>query len=292
MNRGKYAKTKKSAPLWYYILLILLIGVFAASVWYLVDYYAGSRQQAAAFDDLAALVEAARPPVSTEAPVQSDGTVPSGETEGEPDATEVPSEPAEDQVNEDGILLEYASLYEMNPDMAGWLCIEGTRINYPVMHTPDRTDYYLKRNFEGKYSEWGCIYAREECSITEPSDNVTIYGHNMRDGSMFAGLNAYTSREFWEEHRYIRFDTLTEHHTYEIFAVFTTTASRGKGFAYHDFINAADEQAFGTFVAKCLSLSLYGTDIVPEYGDKLICLSTCEYSQTNGRLVVAAVRID
>lgn len=288
MRRGKFEAARKRLPLWYTCLLLLLIALFCGCGWYLADYYMGSRRQAQAFGDLAATVDNLRPPVRK--PTQESPTT------AEEDADTPPVQPDtpplyEDLCNEDGILLEYAALHEQNPDMAGWLSIPGTRINYPVMHTPDRTDYYLKRDFEGTFSNWGCLYAREECSITEPSDNVTIYGHNMKDGSMFAGLHAYTSRDFWEEHRYICFDTLTAHHTYEIFAVFTTTASEGMGFAYHDLINAATQEVFDTFVAKCLSLSLYGTELVPVYGDKIICLSTCEYSQTNGRLVVAAARI-
>lgn len=290
MTKGKYIKKKKRAPLWYYALLLILVGVFAACAWYLADYYIGSRQQAGEYDDLAALVDAARPDVP-------DATTPNEDT---PDATapsggedsRLPPASLKDQVNENGILLEYAPLYAMNSDMAGWLRIDGTKINYPVMQTPDRADYYLRRNFKDENSAWGCIYAREECDLDTPSDNITIYGHNMKDGSMFAGLHSYAKREFWEEHRYIQFDTLREHHTYEIFAVFKTTASEKKGFEYHEFIDAMDEIEFDTFIAKCLSLSLYGTDIVPEYGDKIICLSTCEYSQTNGRLVVAAVRVD
>lgn len=291
MKKGRYLKKKQRPPLWYYLLLFLLVGVFAACVWYLADYFIGSRQQADAYNDLAALVEAARPtePGQQEAPVQ--GTMlPEGDFEEL--LRNDPPVPVKNQVNEDGILVEYADLYAMNPDLAGWIRIPGTKINYPVMQTPDRVDYYLQRDFQGNYSIWGCIYAREECDLKEPSDNITLYGHNMRDGSMFAGLNGYTSREFWEARPYICFDTLEEHHVYVIFAVFTTTASEGEGFAYHDFINAEDEQAFDTFVAKCVSLSLYGTDVMPKYGDKIICLSTCEYSQTNGRLVVAAVRID
>ncbi len=292
MKRGKYEKRKKRAPFWYYALLTLLIGVFVCSAWYLADYFIGSRQQADEFSDLAAMVEANRPTAPTEAErPESDATAASGDEAGKETPSTVPAQ-AEDLVNEDGILLEYAPLYALNSDMAGWISIPGTKINYPVMHTPGRTDYYLQRDFQGDYSGWGCIYAREECDLDVPSDNITIYGHNMKDGSMFAGLNDYTSREFWEQNRYIRFDTMKEHHTYAIFAVFKTTASEGQGFAYHDFINASNEMAFDTFIAKCLSLSLYGTDIVPEYGDKIICLSTCEYSQTNGRLVVAAVRID
>jgi sortase B len=285
--RGKFETRKKKAPFWYNALLILLVGVFAASAWHLADYFLGSREQADAYDDLADLVEANRPalPDVPDDPGMPDASAPLENAEGE-------ETPVNNAVDENGILLEYAPLYEMNPDMVGWLQIEGTRINYPVMQTPDRPDYYLKRNFKGEANAWGCIYAREECNLEEPSDNITIYGHNMKDGSMLAGLHAYAKREFWEDHRYVQFDTLREHHTYAIFAVFTTTASAKKGFEYHEFIDADDEKEFDTFVARCLSLSLYGTDIVPEYGDKIICLSTCEYSQTNGRLVVAAVRID
>ena len=292
MKQGKFQKKKQRTPLWFYLAFTALLGVLCFCLWYLGSYFLDSRQQAGTYEDLAAMVEAVRgtaPTVSRQEPAtdEAGNTIPNdGDFE-----MMVPS-PVEDIRNEDGILLEYAEIYARNPDMAGWLTIEGTVINYPVMHTPGRPDHYLHRSFSGENSSWGCIYAREECDLDTPSDNVTIYGHNMKDGSMFAGLNAYRERDFWENHRYIRFDTLHEHHTYAIFAVFTTTASLGQGFGYHDFIDASDEQDFDTFIAKCLSLSLYGTDLVPEYGDKIICLSTCEYSQTNGRLVVAAVRID
>ena len=286
MKQGKYERRKKRLPLWYHALLLILISVFGFSAWYLADYYAGSKRQAQEYDNLAVLVDSLRPTAPAAPEAARDPDSPAATLPGLP-----APEPAEDLRDENGILLEYAPLYARNEHMAGWLSIEGTRINYPVMHTPGQPDYYLQRNFDREWSGWGCLYAREECNLDTPSDNVTIYGHHMKDGSMFAGLDAYLNREFWEAHRYIRFDTLTEHHVYEIFAVFTTTATEGMGFAYHDFINAADEPEFDTFIAKCLSNSLYGTDLIPVYGDKIICLSTCEYTQKNGRLVVAAMRI-
>lgn len=294
MKPHQSEKGSKRGPFWYNALLFLLIAVFLGSAGYLAHYYINSRQQSQAFDDLAALVDSARVPGSeSHGNAAPEPTVPTDGREDPPSDTPATEAPIIDlERNEEGILLEYASLHEMNPDMAGWLSIEDTRINYPVMHTPDRTDYYLRRDFNGKKSTWGCIYAKEECSLDAPSDNITIYGHNMKDGSMFAALHSYTSRDFWEAHRYIRFDTLTEHHTYEIFAVFKTTASKNKGFAYHDFINAPTQEHFDSFVSKCLSLALYDTELVPAYGDKLICLSTCDYGRTNGRLVVAAMRIE
>ena len=113
----------------------------------------------------------------------------------------------------------------------------------------------------------------------------------MKDGSMFACLHNYTKKEYWEDNKLILFNTMYEYHTYKIFAVFKTTATLGKGFSYHKFVDAADEAAFNEFVSTCKKLSFYDTGIAPVYGDQLICLSTCEYTLDNGRLVVCARRV-
>ena len=272
----------KFSKLLYWLLIVILAAVFLISGSFVARYAIDALSQKEEYDALAQIVEQARsetvPP--TEPPVPA-------EPDSDP-APEAPSEPAEP--TEPSLLPEYAALYEKNTDMVGWLTIDGTSVNYPVMQTPDRVDYYLKRNFSGAYSAHGCLYARESCDVFAPSDNVTIYGHHMNDGSMFASLKKFRYQSFWEEHHAVQFDTLYEHHTYTVFAVFTTTASLGKGFAYHQFENAKDEADFDDFIATCKELSLYDTGITPKYGDKIICLSTCEYTQTNGRLVVAAVR--
>ena len=108
---------------------------------------------------------------------------------------------------------------------------------------------------------------------------------------MFHGLMAYTEKEAWDYNSLIFFDTLKERHVYKIFAVFKTTANLGEGFRYHQFVDAKNEQEFNEFVSTCKELAFYDTGITPVYGDKLLCLSTCEYTLENGRLVVAAVRI-
>ncbi len=257
--------------------LILLFGAaFLVSGFMIGKYYYDSHKQNTQFDELANMVQQAKP--QSPEPTQSQPET------GEP--TE-PTEPTEPQP-----LPEYVEVSAMNPDMVGWLAIEGTRVNYPVMHTPEQKDKYLHLDFYGKYSGHGCLYAREACSIDPASDNITIYGHNMKDGSMFAPLLSYGSKSFWESHRYITFDTLMEHHTYEVFAVFCTTASKGKGFTYHQFVNAKNPQEFEQYIRDCKAIDLYDTGITPEYGDKLITLSTCEYSQENGRFVVVARRIN
>ena len=180
----------------------------------------------------------------------------------------------------------------------GWLRIEGTVLDYPVMQTStDNANYYLYRDYNKNNSTQGTIYAREECDIYKPSDNVTLYGHTMKDGSMFYCLHNYTSKTTWDNNSLVFFDTFdpktgkVEYHTYKIFSVFKTSANVGEGFSYHKFENAANEQEFNDFVSTCKKLAFYDTGVTPKYGDKLLCLSTCEYTLDNGRLVVAAVRI-
>ncbi len=268
----------------YIAVILILVAVFAFSAFQVVSYLLASNKEQGQFDELAALRDqaaqnATRPPVTEPAETQE------ADLEGntEPEETTEPTEAP--------MLQEYASLYEENNHMVGWIKIEGTKVDYPVMQTPEEPNFYLKRNFKGQYSEHGCIYAREECDISEPSDNITLYGHNMLDGSMFAALLKYEDKAVWEENSLIFFDTLTQYHTYKIFAVFKTTASIDEGFKYHNMIDAVDEEDFDEFIATAKELSFYDTGITPEYGDKIICLSTCEYSLTNGRMVVMAVRI-
>lgn len=265
----------------YLAILILIIGLFCVCGGLLYNYFSQSRAQQAQFEELASMVEEAREE-STEA--TTTGSTQTPETLPEETVTEAPTEPP--------ILPEYQALREMNPDMIGWITIEGTNIDYPVMQTPADPHFYLTHDFYGEESSKGCIYARAGCDVSQPSDNVTIFGHRMRDGSMFGNLKYYTDKSFWEAHPTVQFNTLTEYHSYRIFAVFATSANSGEGFAYHTFVDAEDEEAFQEFIDTVLGLSMYDTGIVPEYGDKILCLSTCEYTNDNGRLVVVAVRIE
>ena len=259
--------------------VVLLVAAFGISAFMVGNYLIEGKKQADRYDELsniAANVQETVPAVTTEA------QEPSAETA----ETTAPTEPTEP-----GILPGYKELYEMNNHMVGWIKMEGTKMDYPVMQSPESENFYLYKNFDKKESSRGSIYAREVCDINEPSDNITLYGHNMADGSMFACLGNYINKAAWDNNSLIFFDTLTEYHTYKIFAVFKTSANIGQGFAYHKFVDAADAAEFDEFVSTCKKLSFYDTGITPVYGDKLICLSTCEYTLDNGRLVVAAVRI-
>ena len=273
---------------WMYNALIVFFSLtFVCSAVYLAYYYITSRQETGRYDDLAQMMQPPpRPTVSVQQPEDPDVTPESVPATTAPE--ELYTEVTDSKGNTRRILKQFAELYALNSDIIGWMSIPGTDIDYPVMQTPDREDYYLRRNFDEKYATHGCLYARETCDVFTPGDNITIYGHRMRDRSMFAQLDAYLNKGFYQEYPYIYFDTLEQMHTYQVMAVFTTTASVGKGFSYHTFENAETPEEFDSFVATCKKLSKYDTGVTATYGDKLITLSTCDYSLTNGRLVVVA----
>lgn len=179
-------------------------------------------------------------------------------------------------------------LYEINTDIVGWLKIDNTNINYPVMQTKDRPDFYLRKNFYKQYSYWGTPYLSESCDI-KASDNLIIYGHHINGSKMFGELEKYRKQDFYKNHKLIKFYTKDENAQYEIIAVFRTVAYTG--FPYYKFVNASNEDEFNTFICKCVELSFYQTEKEAQYGNKLITLSTCDYTIKNGRFVVVAKKI-
>ena len=175
-------------------------------------------------------------------------------------------------------------------DFMAWIKIAGTNINYPVMRSKDNPNYYLNHNFNKEYSRFGVPYIKEDCDMQ--SDNIVIYGHNMQNKSMFNELTNYKSKHFYEKHKIIIIDTVLEHREYEVIAVFKTVAYESNSFEYYSFVNASTEDDYRAYIEKCKALSFYDTGIDAQYGDKLITLSTCEYSQDNGRFVVVAKLVD
>lgn len=182
-------------------------------------------------------------------------------------------------------------LYEINNDFVGWLEIEDTTINYPVMQTKSNPNYYLKRDFYKKYSSYGTPYIAEQCNIDE-SDNIIIYGHHMKNRAMFGALEDYKNKDFYNEHQIIIFETLENRKEYKIFAIFKTVAYSNKGFKYYDYTDLKNIEDYNNFIKKCKELSIFETNEKPEEKSKLLTLSTCEYSNTNGRLVVVAYEIN
>lgn len=182
------------------------------------------------------------------------------------------------------------ALHGENPDCIGWIQIEGTVIDYPVMYHPAEENYYLHRDFYGEYSANGCLFLSELCN-PKTSDNLIIYGHHMNSGKMFAALDMYKDSAFYQEHPLISYNTLQGEETYQVFAVFCTPVYTGNDFPYYTFTKAEDVADFLEYIEAVKRRSLYDTGTSAVFGDKLLTLSTCEYSQRNGRIVVVAKKI-
>ncbi len=188
------------------------------------------------------------------------------------------------------ILERFQSLYQENADLAGWLTIEGTNIDAPVMQCKD-DEYYLHHNFYRKKDKYGCLYVRKAADLNTPSTNFIIYGHNMRDGSMFGSLDEYQSKKFCQEHAEIKFDTLYEERTYKVLAVFSSSIDESEEFKYYQFYQADTEEEFQYFYENVKEKSFYDTGVTAVFGDTFLTLSTCYGNSEQERFVVVAKRL-
>ena len=190
------------------------------------------------------------------------------------------------------VLEEYETLYNKNKRMIGWLKIEDTNIDYPVLQTTDNI-FYLDHNFEQEYDRNGSLFLDAECDIVHRNTNLIIYGHHMRSGKMFGNLNKYSSESYYKEHPTIQFDTIYEKGTYQVMYVFRSKIYNEDEivFKYYQFFDAVSEKEFTSNMQEMAALSLYDTGVTASFGDELLTLSTCDNSETDGRFVVVAKRI-
>ncbi|MDD2972311.1 MAG: class B sortase [Lachnospiraceae bacterium] len=188
-----------------------------------------------------------------------------------------------DQEETSGHILEnYQSLYQVNQDMVGWIEIEDTDLSYPVVQTKNNS-YYLDHDFDKAQDRHGCIFADQKCDV-DSGNHIMLYGHHMKDGSMFASLEDYKEKDYYEQHRRIKFDTLYETRTYEVVAVFQT-----KAYAYP---NIDSEKAFQAYYDRIREAALYPAQLSVEYGDQLLTLVTCSYQMEEGRFIIVAKRVE
>jgi sortase B len=294
----------------YWALIIVFSLVFVISAVYVIDYAIDSYRYKQQLGDLQ-ITQPTRPPVTLLPPTTGTVTDPTYTEPTLPDWTNGPTWPTNpggptngrptDPTGPSGMLADLEALYKLNNDVVGYIYIPDTNVNNPVLQRPSMKDYYLYRDFYGNEDRHGSVYVREACDVFGPSDNVTIYGHNMADGSMFANIHKYKDKTFFDNHPLIYFDTLYERHTYQVVCLFRTSGSYGVGFPYHLYDNFKDEAEFKEFVNGVRGKKfandpeydlIFDSGISVKYGDKFICLSTCEeWPITNGRLVLVAVRI-
>lgn len=259
----------------YKIILMLLIVIIAISSYFVIKEIAESKKENDIYKELQEIIQ--------------ENTIYSNEN----DHIDILEEETNNLLYKESKTNNYNldKISKINSDVVGWLKIDGTNINYPIMQNGD---YYLHRNIYKKYSSHGTPYLAEHCNLTT-SDNLIIYGHHMNDNSMFSGLVNYKNYNYYKNHKYIKFYTLKDGQTieniYEVVIAFKTIVYSDNGFKYYNYTNFSDEQELNLFVNSCRDLEFYNTESTINYGDKLITLSTCEYSQKNGRMVIVAMKI-
>lgn len=244
------------------IVQVLLILVFLGCVVFIGKYFYDAYKAQTAYDELKDIIR-------QNSSEQGDGT-------------------SEDTFDENGILTDYSELYKKNNDMVGWLTITGTKVDYPVVKAADNS-FYLHRNFEKANQYSGIPFMDYQC--TDNSQNVIIYAHNMKNGTMFAAITDYESKAFFNTHKRIKFDTLYERGEYEIISAFSTKVGAKNEFKYYNYADIKTEDRFNEYVSKAKALSFYDTDVTASFGDRLLTLSTCAYHTSNERFVVVAKKV-
>ena len=253
------------------IILMLLIVILAISSYFFIKELVKNKKETDIFEDLQEIVE-------------------------NPENTTNENQFTDILENEEGNL-SYENTYNLeniakiNSDIIGWIKIDGTNIDYPIMQNGD---YYLHKDIYKNYSSHGTPYLAPFCNLKK-SDNLIIYGHHMKDNTMFSQLEKYKSYNFYLNHKYIKFFTIengrTIENTYEVMIAFKTIAYSDEGFRYYSYTDFQNYEDYEEFVENCRNLEFYYTGVVGTHQDKYITLSTCEYSQKNGRMVVVAKKV-
>ncbi len=189
------------------------------------------------------------------------------------------------------ILKQYEELYKQNKDMIGWLKIDGTNVNYPVLQTDtDDPAYYLHHDFNKKENDSGSLFLDARNDFVNRDTNLIIYGHNMKDNSMFGSLKDYMQEDYWKQHQELEFDTIYKKVHYKIVGVCLSKVSYQDDYAfrYYNFLNAGNKEDFKAYLANIQQLMVFDQKIDISYGDELLTLSTCNNYTEGGRLFLIA----
>ena len=261
-SAAKADKAKSKKDLAYTIAMVVFAVIFLVSGGLLVKRFFDDKKTENEFSDLQSMIDTA----ATPAPEAGDDTASNA--------------------------AKFAALKDQNSDFMGWISIEGTSLDFPVMYAPNNKDYYLKHDFKHQYSDYGVPYLDEKTTIgaNAQSDNLIVYGHNMKTGTIFGCLTEYKKATYYQEHPYIEFDTLYGDAKYEVFAAFAIDVVQDTSFVYNQYVDM-DEDTYNDYVAEVIRRSDVDSGIRPVYGEQLLTLSTCEYSSANGRYVVVARKV-
>lgn len=265
------------------ILLMVCIVVFLGSGGVLAYKIMGQKKNDGRLEDLSSLVS-----VELENLETGEAAAAGAERTEDPEAAKI-------RAVREARVQAYQKIKEENSDLVGWIKIEGTKIDYPVLQTPDNPNFYLNHDFDKQPSSYGAPYVAEACDLSSDCKNIIVYGHHMKNGSMFAGLEDYLQPEFRQAHPIVEFDTLDAYGDYEVMAVFSMSAA-DQNHPLYEWITAGTEEAFEEYVSYVKEHSVYAPggniEMDAAWGDHLLTLITCEYTHKDGRLIVVAKRIE
>ncbi len=269
-------------------LIILGICCLAAGGGILLYRYMADRQSEEVLEALRSSAESYEQPVDV-----SDEQPPEAATaEAEPTAVPAPTATPEPtpQPTPEPVDNPYQDSFLANEDMAAWLVVPDTPIDYPVMWTPRDENYYLRRGFDGKSNQNGCLILDTDSCLSPLTTNLIIHGHNMKSGAMFGELDNYKEETFFQGHREMQLHTEEGVRTYEVVAVFLSQVYKktDQVFKFYQFFQADTQEEFDDFYENIKAMSLYDTGVTAEYGDHFLTLSTCSYHVEMGRFVVVA----
>ena len=187
-------------------------------------------------------------------------------------------------------MIQLEELQKENEEIIGWIEIAETNINLPVCQAQDNS-YYLTHNYKKEKATSGALFLDKDFNLDKPSTNYLIYGHRNKNGTMFEDLIKYKDEQFFKSHPTIKFTTTKEDTEYQIIAVFFSRVyykDEQNVFRYYQFVNAESETEYNEYISNCKKASIYDTGATAEYGEQLLTLSTCEYSQEDGRFAIVA----
>ncbi|MCH5268732.1 MAG: class B sortase [Lachnospiraceae bacterium] len=256
----------------YRLLMALLVFVFIASLVQIINLVQTQKKEESAFDELQSMIEQ-----------------PSGQTQEKGDKSGDKSEKKSKKKESQEIIPDYEKLYNKNKDFIGWIAVDGTNIDYPVMYTPNNEEYYLHRSFNKKYSYSGVPFLGYGSDLD--GSNIIVYGHHMKNGTMFADLVNFQKESYRKKHAKIIFDTMDERRIYEVVAAFPTTVAENEPFRYYEYTGKLSEKGWKNYLYNVHEKDETMPQDIP-YGGELITLSTCAYHTKDGRFVVVGKLVD
>lgn len=260
------------------LILIGLCVLFAAvTVYYGLGFYRQWREYRAGeqiYEDLTKYVHTHAPPAPTA----------QGREEAPPEGT-VPDEPVPAEETDDTLwpVVDFEALMEINPDVVGWICIEGTNINYPVVQGQDNS-YYMDRLFDGSPNGAGSIFMDYRNEPDMSCRNTVLYGHHMKNGTMFNQITQYKQQAFYDQHPTALLMTPGGNYKIEFIAGYVTDMNDD---AWK--MEFASDEEFSRWLADAIARSTFTGTIEPEAQDRVVTLSTCTYEYADARFVLVGI---